>query len=69
MHVQRRVIVVGLCVRLSVSPHVFSQTVAVVDTKRGYVGMCNWRSAQQEYGAAFLKNTMFTAVAYNYTSK
>ena len=37
-----------LSVGLSVCPHVFSQTVAVVDTKRGYVGMCNRRSAQQE---------------------
>ena len=31
-----------------VYPHVFSRTVAAVDTKRGYVGMCNGRSAQQE---------------------
>ena len=30
-----------------VSPHVFSLTVATVDAKRGYVGMCNGRSAQQ----------------------
>ena len=34
-----------------VSPHVFSLTVAAVDAKRGYVGMCNGRSAQQESGA------------------
>ena len=55
-HAQRRVIVVGrsvgqsvgLSVGLSVCPHVFSRTVAVEDTKRGYVGMCNGRSAQQE---------------------
>ena len=46
----KRVIVIGLCVSRSVGecvcPHVFSRTVAVVDTKRGYVGMCNGRSAQ-----------------------
>ena len=42
-------------------PHVFSRTVAAVDTKRGYVGMCNGRSAQQESGAALSKNSMFTA--------
>ena len=28
---------------------------AAVDTKRGYVGMCNGRSAQQESGAALSK--------------
>ena len=39
---------VGLCL----CSHVFSRTVAAVDTKRGYVGMCNGRSAQQESGAA-----------------
>ena len=44
-----------------VYPHVFSRTVAAVDTKRGYVGMCNGRSAQQESGAALSKNSMFTA--------
>ena len=49
-----------------VSPHVFSRTVAAVDTKRGYVGMCNGRSAQQESGAALSKNSMFTAGAKNY---
>ena len=47
----------------SVCPHVFSLTVAAVDTKRGYVGMCNGRSAQQESGAALSKNSMFTAGA------
>ena len=63
-HAQRRVIVVGRCFCLSVGrsvgvsvglclcSHVFSRTVAAVDTKRGYVGMCNGRSAQQESGAA-----------------
>ena len=30
----------------------FSRTVAAVDTKRGYVGMCNGRSAQQESGTS-----------------
>ena len=39
-HAQRRVIVVGLWVIRSVCPHVFSPTVAVVDAKHGYVGMC-----------------------------
>ena len=43
---------VNLLVCVFVSPHVFSRTVAAVDTKRGYVGMCNVRSAQQESGAA-----------------
>ena len=41
----------------------FSRTVAAVDAKRGYVGMCNGRSAQQESGAALSKNSMFTAGA------
>ena len=36
---------------------------AAVDIKRGYVGMCNGRSAQQESGAALSKNSMFTAGA------
>ena len=52
---------VGLWVGLWVCPHVFSRTVAAVDTKRGYVGMYNGRSAQQESGAALSKNSMFTA--------
>ena len=39
----------------------FSRTVAAVDTKRRYVGMCNGRSAQQESGAALSKNSMFKA--------
>ena len=43
--------------------HVFSRTVAAVDTKRGYVGMCNGRSAQQESRAVLTKNSMFTAGA------
>ena len=40
---------------------------AAVDAKRGYVGMCNGRSAQQESRAALSKNSMFTAGAKNYT--
>ena len=51
-----------------VSPHVFSLTVAAVNAKRGYVGMCNGRSAQQESGAALSKNSMFTAGAKNYNN-
>ena len=43
---------VGRSVGLCLCSHVFSRTVAAVDTKRGYVGMCNGRSAQQESGAA-----------------
>ena len=34
---------------------------AAVDTKRGNVGMCKGRSAQQESGAALSKNSMFKA--------
>ena len=63
-HAQRRVIVVGrfnLSLSFSVCPHFFSRTVVAVDTKRGYVGMCNGRSAQQESGAALSKDSMFTA--------
>ena len=54
------------------SPHVFSLTVAAVDAKRGYVGMCNGRSAQQESGAALSKNSMFTAgtkIIYTYYTR
>ena len=54
---------VGRSFGLWVSPHVFSRTVAAVDTKRGYVGMCNGRLAKQEYRAALSKNSMFTAGA------
>ena len=57
---------VNLLVCDFVSPHVFSLTVAAVDAKRGYVGMCNGSSAQQESGAALSKNSMFTAGAKNY---
>ena len=39
---------------------------AAVDAKRGYVGMCNGRSAQQESRAALSKTSMFTAGAKNY---
>ena len=45
---------------------------AAVDTKRGYVGMCNGCSAQQEYGAALSKNSMFTAgpkIIYSYYTR
>ena len=48
---------VGLCL----CSHVFSRTVAAVDTKRGNVGMCKGRSAQQESGAELSKNSMFKA--------
>ena len=53
---------------MTVCPHVFSLTVAAVDAKRGYVGMCNGRSAQQESGAALSdqEQHMFTAGAKNY---
>ena len=56
----------GYCSRSVGSSHVFSRTVAAVDTKRGYVGMCNGRSEHQESGAALSKNSMFTAGAKNY---
>ena len=53
-HAQRRVIAIGQCVTVPVSvstlSHVFSRTVAVVDTKHGYVGKYNGRSAKQEPG-------------------
>ena len=39
---------------------------ATVDAKRGYVGMCNGRSAQQESEAALSMNSMFTAGGKNY---
>ena len=54
------------------TPHVFSLTVAAVDAKRGYVGMCNGRSAQQESGAALSKNSMFMAgakIIYSYYTR
>ena len=67
MHAQREgycIIIASQSGRFVVSPHVFSRTVAAVaDTKRGYVGMCNGRSAQQESRAALSKNSMFTAGA------
>ena len=43
---------VSLSVCRCVCPYVFTRTVADVDTKCGYVGMCNGLSAQQESGAA-----------------
>ena len=45
---------------------------AAVDTKRGYVGMCKRRSAQQESGAALSKNSVFTAgakIVYSYYTR
>ena len=54
---------VGRSVCVSVCSHVFSRTVAAVDTKRGCVGTCNGRSAQQESRAALSKNSLFTAGA------
>ena len=54
---------VYLCLCVFLCSHVFSRTVAAVDTKRGYVGMCIGRSAQQESGAVLSKNSMFTAQA------
>ena len=63
MRSERLLQLVGQSVGLWFCPHVFSRTVATVDTKRGYVGMCNGRSAQQRSGAASSKNNMFTAGA------
>ena len=57
---QRSVSVVVLCVSLLDCLPVFSRTVVVVDTKHGYVSMCNEHSAQQESGAALSKKSMFT---------
>ena len=66
------IIVVGRSVRLSVCPHVFSRTMAVVDTKRGYVGRYNRRAAQQESGAASSKHGIFTwrpKIIYGYYTR
>ena len=57
----------GLWVSLSICTHVFSLT---VDIKRGYVGMCNGRSAQQESGSGVVQEqhvyggglTLYTAI-------
>ena len=43
---------VGRSVGQSLCTHVFSLTVAAVDTKRGYVGMCNGCWAQQQSGTS-----------------
>ena len=74
VHAQRRVIVVcrvgqsvGRLVGRSLCTHVFSRTVAAVDTKRGYVGMCNGRSAQQESGTSLSKNHVFTGGRIKFT--
>ena len=59
-------------VSLSVCPHVFSQTVTVLDTKREYVGRCNRRAAQQESGAALSKHGIFTwgpKIVYGYYTR
>ena len=53
---------VCLSVCLSVHVRTFSQTVAVVATKRGYVGVCNKCSTQQESGAALSK--MFSMTCF-----
>ena len=62
-HAQRRVIAVGQCVTVPVSvsilSHVFSRTVAVVDTKHGYVGRYNGRSEKQEPGEASKEERVF----------
>ena len=50
---------VGRSVGRYICPHFFSQNVAVVDTKCGYVGMCNRRLAQQESGATLSKDSVF----------
>ena len=46
---------------------------AAVDAKRGYVGMCNGRSAEQESRAALSKNSMFTGggakIIYSYYTR
>ena len=57
-------------VSFSVCSHVFSRTVDAVDTKRGYVGMCNGRSAQQESGVALSKNSMWgPKIIYSYYTR
>ena len=63
---------VGRSVRLSACPHVFSRTVAVVDTKHGYVGRYNGRAAPQESGAASSKHGIFTwgpKIIYGYYTR
>ena len=62
----------GRSVGLSVCRHVFSRTVAVVDTKRGYVGRYNGCAAQQEAGADSSKNGIFTwgpKIIYSYYTR
>ena len=56
----------NLLVCVFLAPHVFSRTVAAVDTKRGYVGMCNVRSAQQESGAALSSLRRGPKIIYSY---
>ena len=50
----------GRSVCLSVCSHVFSRTVAAVDTKRGCVGTYNGRSVQQESGVALSKIIIYS---------
>ena len=50
---------------MCVCRHIFSRTAAVVDTKRGYGGICNVRSAQQESGALLSKNSVLTGGRLN----
>ena len=47
MRSELRVIVVGRSVCGFLCTHVFSRTVAAVDTKRGYLGMCNSKSLER----------------------
>ena len=45
---------------------------AVVDTKRGYVGRCNGRAAQHQFGAASSKHGIFTwgpKIIYSYYTR
>ena len=63
---------VGRSVGFSVCPHVFSRTMAMVDTKHEYVGRYNGRVAQQEYGAVSSKHSIFTwgpKVIYGYNTR
>ena len=60
---------VNLLVCVFVSPHVFSRTVAAVDTKRGYVGICNVRSAQQESRAALSSLRRGAKIIYSYYTR
>ena len=54
---------------LCLCSHVFSRNVAAADTKRGYVGMCNGRSAQQESGAALSCLRLGPKIIYSYYTR